>query len=168
MAKYIGKGASISFGDSASGPWTKIPQVETIGELRSQATQVNVTDLDSEEEEFIGSIGSPQSVACSAIWDPANTVHQQVRDDAIDKTNLFYQLKWVDTAGTEIETAVIQGFYLDIAWGPTSVSEALKMPFTIQRSGSILWGGGALLARTDARRSTAPSASSSEPARSPA
>lgn len=153
MAKYIGKGASISFGATAVGTFTKIPQVETIGELRSQSAQVNVTDLDSEEEQFIAGIKSPQSVACSAIWDPENVVHQEVRDDAEAGTNLFYKLEWRDTAGTVIESAIIQGFYLDIAFGPTSTTEALKMPFTIQRSGGIEWAGGAALARKEAPRS---------------
>lgn len=139
MAKYIGKGGDISFGASSTGPWTKIPQTETIGELRSQSAQVNVTDLDSAEEEFIPGIKSPQSTACSVIWDPANIIHQEVRDDAEAGETLWFRVQWRNPAGSVIATAIFQGSYLDIAFGPTSNTEALKMPFTLQRSGGVTW-----------------------------
>ena len=124
MAKYIGKGADISFGPSATGPWTKIPQAETIGELRSQSAQVNVTDLDSEEEEFIPGIKSPQSTACSIIWDPQNIVHQQVLDDAEAGVSQYFRIQVRNPVGSVISTAVFFGSYLDVATGPFSNTEA--------------------------------------------
>ncbi|TKS58775.1 MAG: hypothetical protein EWM72_02775 [Nitrospira sp.] len=138
MAKQIGKGAALYYGDSATGPWTKVTQCESIGEITSESSDVDVTDLDSVEAEFIGGIGEPQDVAYSFYSDPLNAAHIQMRKDQEAQTPRYYKNE-IKRLGVLIETAIFQGHVKRWGIGPFETRTAVKMPCVIKRSGGITW-----------------------------
>ncbi len=138
MAKMIGKGCSLSVGDSATGPWTKIRQCESIGEIRSQANKIDSTDLDSEEAETIPGIQEPQETPMGIQWDPQFTEHILMRQIAISGATKYWKVD-VKRVGVLVESMISQGVILNWSVGPFEPRTLAKMPFSVQWSGGKTW-----------------------------
>jgi Lambda phage tail tube protein, TTP len=143
MAKMIGKGAALLVGDDTTPPtvYTKVPQCSSIGEIVSESTDVDVSDLDSAEAEYIPGIKEPQETVFQFLWDPQNVVHQQMQTDADAGTVRPWKVE-VRNLGALVTTGTFDGYIKRWGAGPMELRTAIMMNFTIKRSGPVTWTPG--------------------------
>ncbi len=78
MPRQIAAGSTVSFGDTSSGTWTIIGDLEKVSEIGQKKPEVKATGLSDTEEVYIGGIKEGQTV----------TLDIMVNDDAAEQTNL--------------------------------------------------------------------------------
>ena len=138
MGKGLGRGSKIYYGSSSTGPWTKVPQVESIGEIRKTSPKVPVTDLESVAEEYLSGLPDPGTISLAGFWDATNAVHQQIDTDQRAGTALYYKVE-VYRAGALHRTGVLQGYWAEFGSGPFENKTPVKANAVIQMSGDVTW-----------------------------
>src|SRR5262245_17624058 len=110
MAKQIGKGAALLYATLAAPTvFTKVPQCSSIGEIVSESTDVDVSDLDSTEAEYIPGVNEPQETVFQFLWDPLNTVHQTMQAASEAGTMYVWKVE-IRRLGTLIYNGTFQGY----------------------------------------------------------
>jgi hypothetical protein len=136
---FTGKGAELYYGDlDTPTNFVKVVQVASIGALNSESPTIDATDLDSEEDEFIGGNRTPQDTQCVLNWLPTHATHINIRNDGVAGTKRYWRIVWKKNAVT-IESATFQAVVRAGGPGETTNKSVQQFPFTLQRSGGITW-----------------------------
>lgn len=136
---FTGKGAELYYGDlDTATNFVKVVQVASIGALNSESPTIDATDLDSEEDEFIGGNRTPQDTQCVLNWLPTAASHIQIRNDGVAGTKRYWKIIWKRN-GVTVESATFQAVVRAGGPGETTNKSVQQFPFTLQRSGGITW-----------------------------
>lgn len=136
---YVGRGAQLYYGDTASPTnFQKVPQTVSIGEIGTEAGDVDASDLDSVEAEFVADLPTPGDISFECNHKATDAAHIQLRNDAVSSTKRYFKCEWKKD-GVVVEHAIFYGYVKRWGLGPTSNRDLVKMPFVIKRSGDITW-----------------------------
>ena len=131
--KYAGFGAQLKRGDGGgSEVFTLIPSVSNLDGMKMDSNLIDVSTLDSTDEEYIYGLGKPGTLSFDIIWDPQNAQHKGLMNDYVNKTTRNFQIVWPD-AGSTLNSfaALVKSF------GPKAAPKAaLTMSVELQLSGA--------------------------------
>lgn len=124
----------------------EIKQVASIAGLGGGRSQINVTHLMSDEEEFVGGLASPGPVTLQVIWDEADTSHTFLESLRDSGDRVEFMIAYED--GTSAPTVAAGAFevftsrtnrkflgYVSDINLDLAQNEVVRATVTIQRSG---------------------------------
>jgi hypothetical protein len=140
MAKQLGRGSKLYRGDIASATnFVQVPQVENIGEIGQESSEVEVTDLDSTAREYLAALPDTSDIAAQILWDPLNAVHQNLNTDQELGTVRYFKIEvYRGTPLVLIRTLTFQAFVKRFGKGPFENQTPLRAPISLRRSGSVV------------------------------
>lgn len=131
----LGALSQLKLGDSASPiVYTLISEVLRCGPIGSEAPEVNVTNLDSSSQEYIGGLKNGMTVEFEVNWIPGNTQQELLRD-GIDSTKIF-QMVW---SGSPESTAIFSMVLTAFSRGETTPEGQQTASISGRITGDIAW-----------------------------
>lgn len=135
MAKQLGRGSKIYYGPTAAGAWTKVPQVDSIGEIVLTSAKTEVTDLESTALEYLPALSDPSTVTVTGFWDPLDATHQAINAAQQAGTSQYFKIEVVRNA-VLIRTLIVAGYWSEFGKGPLSNKDPVKFRAVLQMSGA--------------------------------
>lgn len=136
MAVFRGAGTTFARGDGASPEaFTTVGDVVSLGGPQIQKDEIEITALDSTAKEFLGALDDPGELSLELNWNPQDTQHVALRQDAEGTAQRNYRIVFNDVSSTQIDlTGEVMEFSLN-----TEPNDAVKASIRIKVSGALTW-----------------------------
>jgi hypothetical protein len=135
MSILLALGTEIAMGNGATPEvFTKIPKPSQISFGNPEKAQVDVTNHDSLDEEFIQGLGSAGECTFTLFWDSTEPQQVAIRDKVGVTNPTNFQLTLPDDAGTVFDFAAT----VNTTW-TFDEKDALKLEVTLNISGAVTY-----------------------------
>lgn len=152
MAKYTGRGGTISVESAVAGTFTEIAQVNSIGSVSITSDEVEVTTLDNTSgfREYLQTFKDAGELPITLVWDPALPTHGETATGLWGLMVSGAVKTWqIEFPTTPPYTATFDGFVKSFPTPSMTPDDALTAEVTIRVSGTVTLEAGTLLAREE-------------------
>ena len=136
---FIGKNAKVYYGDVATATnFIKVNYVKTIGAVSQDSPQLEVTDLESDAEEYINQLPTTAETQVTCNCDFTDATQAFVRTDQGVGTKRYWKIEWYKL-GVLAKTGTFIAAVKSWSVPSTENKAAVNFEFSLQRSGAVVF-----------------------------